>query len=58
MIDAGRAIGYLEDDWAGSTVRLGSDVALVRVAKTARRIMTCVEQPGIPRDNKILQSVA
>ena len=58
VIDVGPTIGYLEDDWAGSTVRLGSEVALFRVARTARCIMTSLEQPGIPRDNKILQAIA
>jgi len=58
VIDSGQAVGYVEDDWAGSTVRLGSDVALFRVTRTARCIMTSVEQPGIPRDNRILQAIA
>ncbi len=58
VIDAGPTAGYLEDDWAGSTVRLGSEVALFRVARAARCIMTSVEQPGVPRDNRILQTIA
>jgi len=58
VIDAGPTTGYLEDDWAGSTVRLGSEVALARVTRAARCIMTSVEQPGVPRDNRILQTIA
>lgn len=58
VIDSGPTVGYLEDDWAGSTVRLGPEVTLCRVARTARCIMTSVEQPGVPRDNRILQAIA
>jgi uncharacterized protein len=58
VVDAGSSAGYLEDDWAGSTVQLGSEVALFRVMRAARCIMTSVEQPGVPRDNRILQTIA
>lgn len=57
VIDAGPAAEYLEDDWAGSTLRVGSEVALLRVVTAARCIMTSVEQPGVPRDNRILQTI-
>ena len=58
VIDAGPTARYLEDDWAGSTLRLGSEVTLRRVTRTARCIMTTVEQPEVPRDNRILQTIA
>lgn len=58
VIDTGPTPAYLEDDWAGSTVRLGSQVTLSRVTRAARCIMTSVEQPGVPRDNRILQTIA
>mgnify|MGYP001828891822 CR=1 FL=1 len=58
VIDTGTDAEFVEDDWAGSVLQLGFDVVLTRVTQAARCIMTSVAQPGLPRDNRILQSIA
>ena len=46
------------DDSPCATARRGSEVTLRRVTRTAHCIMTTVEQPEVPRDNRILQTIA
>ncbi len=58
LIETGADARFLEDAWAGSALRIGPDVVLGRVTPAARCTMTSVAQPGLPRDNRILQSIA
>jgi uncharacterized protein YcbX len=58
VVDSGPHTGFVEDDWAGSALRVGPELALDRVIRAARCVMTSVEQPDLPADKRILQSIA
>lgn len=58
VVDTGPRPAFTEDAWEGSPIGIGPDVVLGGVLRAPRCVMTSVEQPELPRDNRILQSIA
>ena len=51
--------GFVENDWVGRSVALGSAGAAMQVSfPTMRCVMTTMAQPGLPRDLSLLQTIA
>ena len=50
--------GFVENDWVGKTVAIGSEVRLTVTQATARCVMTTLPQGDLPRDLGILHTVA
>jgi uncharacterized protein len=52
------ANGFVEDDWIGSTVRIGDDVRLSITGPCPRCVMTTLAQADLPKDAGILRTAA
>lgn len=50
--------GFVENDWTGYVVRIGTDVRLAVTAPCPRCVMTTLPQAGLPRDSGILRTTA
>jgi uncharacterized protein YcbX len=57
VIDTGATTGFVENDWAGRTARLGDAVIELSVA-SPRCVMTTLAQHELPRDLAILRTLA
>ena len=51
-------IGFVENDWVGKTVAIGSEARLSVTEATPRCVMTTLPQGDLPRDLGILHTVA
>jgi uncharacterized protein len=52
------AAGFVENDWLGRTLEIGDDVRINVVMPDPRCVMTNLAQEGLPRDPKILKTLA
>jgi uncharacterized protein YcbX len=52
------ANGFVENDWIGSTVRIGDDVRLSVTGPCPRCVMTTLPQGDLPKDSGILRTAA
>ncbi len=50
--------GFVENDWAGRTIALGSDVQAQGILSVPRCVITTLGQQELPRDNAVLQTIA
>jgi uncharacterized protein YcbX len=50
--------GFVENDWLGQMIGVGSEVQLAVMLPDPRCIMTTAVQPGLPHDSAILRSLA
>jgi uncharacterized protein YcbX len=50
--------GFVEDDWVGHTVALGSEVRLAITEHCSRCVMTTLPQGDLPKDSGILRTAA
>ncbi|HSF34351.1 MAG TPA: MOSC N-terminal beta barrel domain-containing protein [Candidatus Tectomicrobia bacterium] len=50
--------GFLEDDWLGGTLEVGTSVRIVQMRGTLRCVMTTHQQFGLGRDLRILRTAA
>jgi uncharacterized protein len=57
VIDTGDTEGFVENDWAGRTGKIGGATITFGTA-APRCIMTTVEQGDLPRDTTVLQTLA
>jgi uncharacterized protein YcbX len=53
-----QAHGFVENDWVGRSVALGEDVQIGVALPDPRCCMPSLEQPGLPRDPRILKALA
>jgi len=58
LVATGGAAGLVEDSWAGHTVAIGGQVRASVIMGTIRCVMTTLPQSDLPRDPKILRTVA
>jgi len=58
LIATGGAAGLVEEGWSGRTVALGDEVQASVLMGTIRCVMTTLPQADLPRDPKILRTVA
>jgi len=56
VIDCGDATGFVENDWTGGTLTIGSDVTLKVSIPTPRCVMTTLPQADLPADPRILKT--
>jgi uncharacterized protein len=52
------AHGFVENEWVGRSVALGEDVQIGVALPDPRCCMPSLEQPGLPRDPRILKALA
>jgi uncharacterized protein YcbX len=52
------ANGFVENDWIGSTVRIGDEVRLSITGPCPRCVMTTLAQGDLPKDSGILRTAA
>ena len=57
VIDTGDAEGFVENDWIGQTISVGSGVRLKVIEPCRRCIMTTLPQGELPKDVGILRTV-
>jgi MOSC domain-containing protein len=50
--------GFVENDWPGKTIGVGSEVQLAVALPDPRCVMSTAAQPGLPHDPGILRSLA
>src|SRR5215213_2669885 len=50
--------GFVENEWVGRMLAIGDDVKLAVALPDPRCVMPGLEQPGLPRDPKILKALA
>lgn len=50
--------GFVENDWVGRLLEIGSDVRLSVALPDPRCVMPSLEQPGLPRDGEVLKTLA
>jgi MOSC domain-containing protein len=50
--------GFVENEWLGQTIGVGSEVRLAVALPDPRCVMTTAAQPGLPHDPAILRSLA
>ncbi len=58
LIETGAPPGPLEEDWTGRTIALGGQVRAAVLMTTIRCVMTTLPQTDLPRDPKILRTLA
>ncbi len=58
VVDTGDAAGYIEEEWVGRTVALGGQARASALVSTIRCVMTTLPQDGLPKDPKILRTIA
>ncbi len=51
------AEGFVENDWVGRTLTIGSEVRLLVVRPTARCVMTTLPQGDLPKDPDVLRTI-
>jgi uncharacterized protein YcbX len=49
--------GFVENSWIGKTIQLGNQVSITITMPDPRCVMTTLAQPGIPKDNHVLQTL-
>ena len=58
MIDCpGSPTGFIENDWIGRTLSIGSEVRVLVIRPTARCVMTTLSQGALPKDPDVLRTV-
>jgi uncharacterized protein YcbX len=57
ILVATEAIGFVDNDWVDTTLRVGTDVALHLVMAVPRCVMTTLAQDDLPADKEILRTV-
>ena len=55
---SGTRAGFVENDWAGQPIALGSDVQTKGILSVPRCVITTLGQQDLPRDNAVLQTIA
>ncbi|QJY51137.1 MOSC domain-containing protein [Pseudonocardia broussonetiae] len=55
---AGSGPGFVENDWPGREMTLGSEVRVAFTFQTMRCVMTTLAQEGLPEDRNTLRTVA
>jgi uncharacterized protein YcbX len=50
--------GFVENDWTGQTIALGSDVQAKGILSVPRCVITTLGQQELPKDNAVLQTIA
>jgi hypothetical protein len=58
LVGAGGAVGRVEEGWSGRTLAIGSQVRASVLMGTIRCVMTTLPQYDLPRDPRILRTVA
>ncbi|HEY2386768.1 MAG TPA: MOSC N-terminal beta barrel domain-containing protein [Candidatus Binatia bacterium] len=58
LVAAGGAVGRIEEAWSGHTLAIGSDVRASVLMGTIRCVMTTLPQYDLPRDPRILRTLA
>jgi uncharacterized protein YcbX len=53
-----RLTGFVEDDWVGGTLEVGSSVKIVKMERALRCVMTTHQQSELARDLRILRAAA
>jgi uncharacterized protein YcbX len=53
-----RLTGFVEDEWLGGTLEVGSHVKIVSLQQALRCVMTTHAQTGLPRDLRVLRTAA
>lgn len=53
-----RMTGFVEDEWVGGTLEVGDSVRIVKIEPALRCVMTTHRQQDLPRDLRILRTVA
>jgi MOSC domain-containing protein len=58
VIDCADSVeGFVENEWIGHTVSIGSEVRLLVVRPTARCVMTTLPQGDLPKDPDVLRTI-
>lgn len=58
LVDTGDATGCVEEGWVGRTLAIGGQARASILMSTIRCVMTTLPQEDLPRDPKILRTVA
>jgi uncharacterized protein YcbX len=58
VVDTGTATGCIEEGWVGRTLAIGGQARAPVLMSTIRCVMTTLPQEDLPRDPKILRTVA
>jgi uncharacterized protein YcbX len=58
LVQAGDAVGRIEEQWEGCTLLIGATVRASVLMGTIRCVMTTLPQYDLPRDPKILRTIA
>lgn len=53
-----RITGFVEDEWVGGTLEVGDSVRIIKIESALRCVMTTHRQDDLPRDLRILRTVA
>lgn len=53
-----RITGFVEDEWVGATIEVGDSVRIIKIEPALRCVMTTHRQDDLPRDLRILRTVA
>ena len=56
VIDVPGANEFIENEWVGKTIRIGSEVRLKIEQPTIRCVMTTLEQGDLPKDTNVLRT--
>jgi uncharacterized protein len=51
-------VGFVEDDWVGGMLEVGSSVKIVKLERALRCVMTTHRQSELARDLRILRAAA
>ncbi len=57
LVDSGAAVGFVENAWVGSEMRVGTDAVFNVVMSAPRCVMTTLAQGDLPADKGILQAI-
>jgi uncharacterized protein YcbX len=58
IIDTGDRKGFVENDWIGKTIAIGSEVRIQVTGPCPRCVMTTLAQADLPKDPEILKTAA
>jgi uncharacterized protein YcbX len=58
IIDTGDRKGFVENDWIGKVLAVGSEVRIQVTGPCPRCVMTTLPQPDLPKDQGILKTPA
>src|SRR5204863_8669805 len=58
LIETDDGAGFVENEWSGRTVELGSEARATVTIPTMRCVITTLEQEELPRDRETLRTIA